>query len=137
MSDTINITVNPDGDEVAVNFDDSAGAAVFAAAAEASAIAAATAASTAAASVQAAVASDAQAAAASATQASGYKDTAAAQAAIAAAQAELVIGRGLYLPEDNLSITYNADGTVNTVSNGTLTKRITYSNGIAVSVATI
>ena len=48
-----------------------------------------------------------------------------------------MIGRGLYLPEDNLSITYNADGTVNTVSNGTLTKRITYNNGVAVGVATI
>jgi hypothetical protein len=41
MSDIINITVNPDGDEVTIKFDDSAGAAVFAAAAEASAIAAA------------------------------------------------------------------------------------------------
>ena len=64
-------------------------------------------------------------------------ETSTEKAAIAQAQAELVIGRGLYLPEDNLSITYNADGTVNTVSNGTLTKRITYSNGVAVSVATI
>ena len=107
-TDTINITVNPDGDEVTIAVDDSAGAAVFAAAAEASAIAAADAAAT-------------------STE----------KAAIAQAQAELVIGRGLYLPEDNLSITYNADGTINTVSNGTLTKRITYSNGVAVGVATI
>lgn len=129
MSDTINITVNPDGDEVTINFDDSAGAAVFAAAAEASAIAAAAAAETAAADVLAA---------------SGFADTASEQAGIAAAQAgiattqaNLAITNGLYLPEDNLSITYNADGTVNTVSNGTLTKRITYSNGVAVGVATI
>ena len=73
----------------------------------------------------------------SATNSQQYAVNASNYATNAQAQAELVIGRGLYLPEDNLSITYNADGTVNTVSNGTLTKRITYSNGVAVGVATI
>ena len=35
---------------------------------------------------------------------------------------------------DNLTITYNANGTVNTVSNGTVTKTIGYTNGVATSV---
>lgn len=113
MSDIINITVNPDGDEVTIKFDDSAGAAVFAAAAEASAIAAA----------------------ASETIAMGYKNAAQGSAEVAAAQALLAQTNGLYLPADNLTITYNANGTVNTVSNGTITKTIGYTNGIATSVA--
>lgn len=112
MSDTINITVNPDGDEVTIAIDDSAGAAVFAAAAEASAIAAA-----------------------------GYEEDAAQskidaaeQAGIATTQANLAITNGLFVSADNLIITYNANGTVNTVSNGTITKTIGYTNGLATSV---
>lgn len=69
-----------------------------------------------------------------ATDAAGV---ATAKSEIAQAQADLILGRGLYLPEDNLSIAYNPDGTVNTVSNGVITKKITYSNGVAISVATI
>lgn len=66
-----------------------------------------------------------------------YKNSAQASSVIATEQATLAQTNGLYLPADNLTITYNADGTVNTVSNGTITKRITYSNGVATAISAV
>lgn len=61
--------------------------------------------------------------------------TAGNQAEAATAQANLILNGGLpFLNADNLTITYNANGTVNTVSNGTVTKTIGYTNGVATSV---
>lgn len=76
-------------------------------------------------------------AAASELSALGYKNSAQSSAETATAQAILAQTNGLYLPADNLTITYNADGTVNTVSNGTITKRITYSNGVATAISAV
>ena len=72
-----------------------------------------------------------------ASSASTSATNAAASAASSAQQALLAQTNGLYLPADNLTITYNADGTVNTVSNGSITKRITYTNGVATAVTTV
>lgn len=73
----------------------------------------------------------------SAASALSDKNSAQASATSAAQQALLAQTNGLYLPADNLTITYNADGTVNTVSNGSITKRITYANGVATAVTTV
>lgn len=70
-------------------------------------------------------------------EAEAARDAAQESAASAAQQALLAQTNGLYLPADNLTITYNADGTVNTVSNGSITKRITYTNGVATAVTTV